>query len=295
MSDLRGFTSFSERLDPQQVVVLLNRYLETMVALCKKYNGSVTDIIGDALLVTFGAPLENKDHTGAAVTCLIEMQNAMIELNRKNVEDNLPELEMGIGLHKAEVVVGNIGTKERSKFSVVGAGVNMASRIESYTVGGQVFISESVANELTSILRIDNQQEVMPKGVNKPIMIYEVGGIAGKYNKVLMLKETRLRRISREIPTMFNPLDGKNVGTEKLNGTIIKLSRKSAEMNLQIPQDLMTNLRINLAEVSEELSRKDIYGKIIKSSMVQGENNLIHFTALPSEIDAYFQALLSLN
>lgn len=83
---------------------------------------------------------------------------------------------MGIGLNDTEVIVGNIGSSKRSKYAVVGSGVNMTSRIESYTVGGQILISESLRQEAGEILRIDAQQEVLPKGAETHLRIYEVGG-----------------------------------------------------------------------------------------------------------------------
>ncbi len=137
MTDLRGFTAMSERLEPEQVVALLNGYFEVMMEVVVKYQGTINEIIGDALLVFFGAPQEMSDRAQQAVACAIEMQNAMARVNERNRAAGLPELQMGIGLNDAEVVVGNIGTTRRSKYTAVGSGVNMTSRIESYTVGGQ--------------------------------------------------------------------------------------------------------------------------------------------------------------
>ena len=107
------------------------------------------------------------------------MQNAMADVNKRNSAQGLPELAMGIGLNEAEVIVGNIGSAKRIKYGVVGSGVNMTSRIESYTVGGQILISESVMKTVGDQLRIDSQQEVLTKGAEHPINIYEVGGISG--------------------------------------------------------------------------------------------------------------------
>ncbi len=142
MTDLRGFTSLAERLEPEQVVEMLNVYFEIMVEVVLKYNGTINEIIGDALLVIFGAPQDMPDRTQKAVACAIEMQNAMAQVNEENRVQGLPELEMGIGINETEVIVGNIGSSKRSKYSVVGSGVNMTSRIESYSVGGQILISE---------------------------------------------------------------------------------------------------------------------------------------------------------
>jgi len=92
---------------------------------------------------------------------------------------------MGIGLNETEVIVGNIGSSKRSKYTVVGSGVNMTSRIESYSVGGQVLISESVKRDAGDILRIDDRMDVLPKGAQSPLPIYDIGGIAGQFNLAL--------------------------------------------------------------------------------------------------------------
>jgi adenylate cyclase len=216
MTDLRGFTALSERLKPEQVVQMLNSYFEVMVEVILQYNGTINEIIGDALLVIFGAPQEMSDRAQRAIACAIEMQNAMTKVNEQNRAQGLPELEMGIGLNETEVIVGNIGSSKRSKYAVVGSGVNMTSRIESYTVGGQILISESVRQEVGEILRIDAQQEVLPKGADTPLKIYEVGGIAGHYNLALEAKDPALVTLMREIPLRYTVLEGKDVGEKEL-------------------------------------------------------------------------------
>jgi adenylate cyclase len=156
MTDLRGFTAMSERLEPKQVVQVLNDYFEIMVDLVLKYHGTINEFIGDSLLVIFGAPHPMEDQTQRAVACAVEMQNAMADVNKRNRTNALPELGMGIGLNETEVVVGNIGSSKRSKYAVVGNGVNMTSRIESYTAVGQIIASRSVVEEVGDILLIDS-------------------------------------------------------------------------------------------------------------------------------------------
>jgi class 3 adenylate cyclase len=114
MTDLRGFTALSERLKPEQVVQMLNSYFEVMVEIILQSNGTINEIIGDALLVIFGAPQEMPDRAQRAIACAIEMQNSMAKVNKKNRVQGLPELEMGIGLNETDVIVGNIGSSKRS-------------------------------------------------------------------------------------------------------------------------------------------------------------------------------------
>lgn len=197
VSDIRGFTPLSERHTPEQVVNLLNRYVGTMSELGELHLGTVTDIVGDGLLFVFGAPLELTDHAGSAVACAIEMQNAMPRLNAMNAADGLPEIEIGIGLHTAEVIVGNVGSERRSKFGVVGSGVNLASRIEGYTVGGQILVSQSVADRLGDSLQIDLSKRVRPRGSEQTIEIHQIGGLGGPYGLMLEARDREPEIASR--------------------------------------------------------------------------------------------------
>ncbi len=292
MTDLRGFTALSERLDPEQVVQLLNSYFEVMVEVVLKFQGTINEIIGDALLIIFGAPQEMPDRAQRAIACAITMQNAMAKVNEQNRAQGLPELEMGIGLNETEVIVGNIGSSKRSKYTVVGSGVNMTSRIESFSVGGQVLISESVRREAGEILRIDAQREIFPKGAETPLKIYEVGGIAGPHNLALEGIAPILATLSRQIPLQYTVLEGKAVGKRRLEGSVIRLSRKCAEIVLAAPVATLTNLKMNLGDVYENLAKKDFYGKVIGQPANSKQIHMVHFTSVPSEVDAYFQSHL---
>jgi adenylate cyclase len=292
MTDLRGFTALSERLKPEQVVQLLNSYFEVMVDVVLQYNGTINEIIGDALLVIFGAPQEMSDRAQQAIACAIEMQNAMAKVNERNRAQGLPDLEMGIGLNETEVIVGNIGSSKRSKYAVVGSGVNMTSRIESYSVGGQILISESVRQEAGYILRIDAQRDVLPKGAETPLRIYEVGGIAGHYNLALDSEDQPLVPLARHIPLRYTVLEGKKARKKELEGSVVRLSKKCAEISLAGTVDLLTNLKMNLRDVDEKLSTRHFYGKVIKRFGKRKLTQLIRFTSVPPEVDAYFQAHL---
>ncbi len=291
MTDLRGFTAMSERLDPEQVVQVLNTYFEVMVEVILKHNGTINEIIGDALLVIFGAPKEMPDRAQQAIACAISMQQAMAQVNEENREKGLPEIEMGLGLNETEVIVGNIGSAKRSKYAVVGSGVNMASRIESYTVGGQILISESVRKEAGDILRIDSQREVFPKGAEKPLLIYEVGAIAGRFNLALEKDVPTPAPLSHRIPMRFEVLRGKDVAKEPKQGYIVALSRSCAEIEMGETVPLLTNLKMNLAEVEDALTKRAFYGKVIVHMDPDNCRHNISFTAVPPEVKSFFQAL----
>ncbi|UCH08532.1 MAG: adenylate/guanylate cyclase domain-containing protein, partial [Deltaproteobacteria bacterium] len=210
-------------------------------------------------------------------------------------KQGLPELETGIGLNEAEVIVGNVGSIKRSKYGVVGSGVNMTGRIESYTVGGQILVSESVRKEAGEVLQINQQLQLHPKGAETPLTVYEVGGIVGEYNLTLKDKPPTLVTLAREIPINCTVLNGKYMGEGVFAGTILRLARKSGELRLQAEVEPLTNLKLNLVDVSEELSSKDFYGKVMVQSDDDTKVFSVRFTALPPGIDGYFQAAIGLG
>ena len=199
MSDLRNFTPMSAKLNPDQVVALLNVYLSKMVDVIMKYGGTIDEFIGDAILVIFGAPITEGPEKDAAraLACAVEMQLAMDEVNKMVAEFGLKEkgiddLGMGIGLNTGEVVVGNIGSEKRMKFSVVGSPVNLTARIESFTLAGQILISGSTLKALSGRVRVDGRLRVKVKGLNHAVSIYEVGGIGEPYNLYMPEVEYRV-------------------------------------------------------------------------------------------------------
>ncbi len=292
MTDLRGFSELSERLSPADVVKMLNTYFEVMVDIVLSYNGTINEIIGDALLVIFGAPQHMEDRTERAVACAIEMQNAMPVVNDMNRREGLPRLEMGIGINETEVIVGNIGSSKRSKYAAVGSGVNITSRIESYSVGGQILVTESVNRKIGHLLRIDAQQHVNPKGSPEAIRIYEVSGIAGRYHQALEIDHPPLNRLGRPIPIHYLVLEGKRVSETKFSASLIRLSTRCADIQFKQPVAATTNLQMELAGVNQALSAKPFYGKVFQSSGLKGTAGLVRFTSIPPEIDAFFEAHL---
>ena len=177
MSDLRGLTAISAKLDPMQLIRLLNYYFEKMVEIIEKYSGTVIEFLGDGIFVVFGAPADDPLHPSHAVHCAVEMQNKMNEVNAWNRDEGLPELEMGIGIHSGLSVVGNIGSIQKMKYGCIGETVNLAGRIESLTIGGQVLISSSVRDRITEHIRIGSKQTFMPKGSQSDIIVLEVTAI----------------------------------------------------------------------------------------------------------------------
>jgi adenylate cyclase len=287
MTDLRGFTSLSERLAPERVVAILNRYLATMVTIIKQYHGTIDEYIGDAIFVLFGAPIRQEDDAQRAVACAVAMQLAMDSLNEKNRQDDLPEVEMGIGIHTGQVVLGNIGSPEHQKYGVVGSHVNLTSRIQSYTIGGQILISESTRMETASVLRLGKQMEVKAKGIEHSVTVSEVLGIGGRHK--LFLSETAdvLVPLAEEIPLRYAIVEGAHLSGETCKGGLTKLAPKQAEARLENPVPILSNLKMHLLGAGGQEVPGALYGKVVEA--VAGSNTCfsVHFTSMSPEIATF--------
>ncbi|MBT9313156.1 CHASE2 domain-containing protein [Leptothoe kymatousa] len=288
-SDLRGFTALSEQLPPEQVVQILNLYLGYMSDVINEYGGIIDEFMGDGILVIFGAPTirVNDNHPDRAVACAIAMQQAMVDVNVAMREKGFPEQEMGIGINTGSVIVGNIGSEKRTKYSVIGSAVNLAFRIESYTTGGQIFISEDTHEEIGTInhhrLAIQSKVEVYPKGIKRPITIYDVTGIRGDQFKLFLTPEDLpLKPVHQTISVEYVALEGKQVGAQHCGGSLQKLSPKTALLNIQgdEPLNLLTNIKLLIQTQSapEEVRETDIYAKVQQQGPTAKEY-VIAFTA----------------
>ena len=295
ISDLRGFSSVAEGLPPGKVVSLLNTYLETITDVIMRYDGTIDEFIGDAILVIFGAPIWKADHAKRAVACALEMQLAMGTVNAQNRRAGLPGVEMGIGINTGEVVVGNIGSLKHAKYSVVGSHGTLASRIESYTVGEQILISDETLKEARLLVRISRQMQVEPKGVKEPITIYEVEGIGGEHNLYLPEVESELFALDEEIPIRYMVLEEKFAGRTIFEKNCVKLSTKEAEVRSEHPVSPLGNLKIQLIGNNGEVVPGNLFGKVVGKAADCQHHFYLRFTSVPSEVAAFLYEHLIRN
>ena len=174
ISDLRDFTRMSEKYEANVIVEILNLYFEVMIGIIHEHDGFINEILGDGILVVFGAPNRVDNCAEKAIKCARKMQKEMPKINEMLVQKNLPSLSMGIGISSGKLVVGNIGSQKRMKYGVVGATVNLASRIEALTVSNQILVSESTYGHTADWVSPIGQMKTKIKGFENPIMVYDV-------------------------------------------------------------------------------------------------------------------------
>lgn len=266
MSDLRGFTSMAGRLAPKEVIAFLNLYLEAMVDVISRYEGTIDEIIGDAILVIFGAPVSCADHAAKAVACGLAMQLAMTGVNRRLLEKGASELEMGIGIHTGAVVVGNIGSERRTKYAVVGSSVNLAGRIESYTSGGDILISESTRAQIKAQLRIDAEFTVEPKGAKGTLQLFQVGGLGEPFNLSLPIRSKTLPPLPEPLPVQFTVLEEKFVGRTIQAGQMTALSESEGILETGSSLAPLCNLKMTVNPTSIGNPEGEVYAKVIAAT-----------------------------
>ncbi len=285
MSDLRGFSLISEHLPPEQVVEVLNIYLGKMADVITTWGGMIDEYIGDAILVIFGTLIAQEDDAGRAVACAIAMQSAMQEVNAILQNNSLPTLEMGIGINTGEVVVGNIGSQTRAKYGVVGSHVNLTARIESYTVGGQILISDGTRKEVDSIVKLGKEMKLSAKGYAKPISIYEVDGLGAPYNLELPSLEETLKPLPNPLNIQYSVLDGKHMTGQMQAGELLALSSSMALLKTPSPLELLSNIRLEFPVDSDGAtsSMGDLYAKAITLG-TDADTIKLRFTAVPEDV-----------
>jgi len=291
MADLRGFTSIGERLPAETVVNMINIFLGRMTEVIQQHQGTIDEFIGDAILAIFGAPVQRDDDALRAVRCAVEMQRAMRDVNREYLALGYPVVEMGIGINTGEVIVGNIGSKKRTKYGVVGRVVNTTSRIESYTIGGQILISDSTRAACQDLLRIDGQMEVMPKGLTEPITIYDVGGLAGEQPVTLIERGDDVPVcLDAPLDVQLTPLSGTHLGAA-FSGQIIALGRRKMEIAAEQACSDYSNLKVTFIGAAEQQLPENIYVKVIAQLDSDQPAFLAHATSLPPDAEQLFTRL----
>jgi adenylate cyclase len=179
-ADLKGFTAMSDRLDPEQMLPILNGYFQAMTGPIVEHHGRVTELIGDGLLALFGALEPNPWQARDAVLAALAMRGELERYNRTMAQRGVPALQIGIGIHRGEVLAGVMGNDELSKFGVVGDAINVASRVEQLTreLDVDLLVTDAVRKDLDERFRLRAMPPASVKGKPEPILTYFVESVS---------------------------------------------------------------------------------------------------------------------
>jgi len=273
LSDLRGFTPIAESLRPDQVIEILNSYLSQMSRIISRYKGTINEFIGDAILTFFGAPVKYEDSPARAVACALAMQLGMEDVNRQNKEKGLPLLYMGIGINTGDVIVGNIGSKERAKYGVVGHNINLASRVEGATIGGQILITPSTYKQVKDLVIVRTVRSIRFKGVEEDIDLYDVIGIKAPYNLMLMDVTEEGTPLKIPISIKINIMKDKKAVPTTMVAELTHFSTLWA--SLKSSEEIAPFQEVRIDFISEETDRKIyMYAKV--ANVARQDDHYVH-------------------
>jgi len=179
-SDIRGFTSVSEKGEPEDIVQTLNEYFTRMVDIVFKHKGTLDKFVGDMVMALFGAPLEDVNHAEHAVDAALEMIDELLKLNEQWTAEGRPALDIGIGINTGPMIAGNIGSEAIMSYTVIGDAVNLGSRLESLNknYGTRIIISDATRAALPDRYIYRPLGDVVVKGKTRAVAIFEVVGRA---------------------------------------------------------------------------------------------------------------------
>jgi len=182
-SDVQGFSTISEGLTPDELVMLLNQYLTEMCDIISGYNGTVDKFEGDAIIAFWGAPLEQPDHAKLSCYASIDMQQRMLEQRKEFIAAGKPELYVRMGLNSGPMVVGNMGSQNRMDYTIMGDAVNLAARLEGANkfYKNYSMISENTYNLCSGDIDVRELDRILVVGRNEPVIVYD---LMDKKNKV---------------------------------------------------------------------------------------------------------------
>lgn len=256
MSDLRGFTALCEEINAREVMDMLNHYLDCMGEIITWQRGTIIEYAGDGILAVFGAPIPSENHAVDALVAALKMQAAMKEINEWNAQHGYPELKMGIGINTGNAVIGNMGSQYAMKYNIIGKCVNSCGRIESYTVAGQVFISQYTKEKIPYDLEIDDQFEVHPKGVLNPLRISSVRGIGAPFDISIRYQEEELEPFEEPYNVRVYRMEGKKIPKTYTAALLTAGSSRRVTFDTKEEFSIHDDLMLR--------GKMDIYGKVMK-------------------------------
>jgi adenylate cyclase len=284
LTDLRGFSVISEANPAHTVLEVLNRYLARMSEIAVHNGGTIDKFLGDGIMVVFGAPLSRADDARRAATCAVQMQIAMVEMNRAQQSIGLPPLFMGAGINTGHVMAGLLGSELHSEYTVIGNEVNLASRIEAFSLRGQVLISESTFNRCGDFVDTGPPMDVHVKGKLKPVQLREVVAIPPLGLQVPRQDVRNSPRVELRIPFRYQNVVDKIVMPPQRSGMVRDLGYHGilaeVEPGLEKHADILLGLDLSLIGTRAD----HIYAKVRSTRSEEGLSLAsIEFTSISEQ------------
>ncbi|HEX4781566.1 MAG TPA: adenylate/guanylate cyclase domain-containing protein [Usitatibacter sp.] len=295
-ADLRGFTAITANYPAVIVLELLNRCFVRMSEIIFSHHGAIDKFMGDSILVVFEADGAGaRESVRRAVACAVDMQIAMEELNQRHREEEWPELYFGIGLNTGRVMTALLGSDLYSEHTVIGDEVNLTSRIESFSLRGQILVSASTFAHCTEWVKPGDPMDVFVKGKSATIVLREILGIPSLGKEVPRQEVRRSPRVPVMLPLRYHEVAKDVVLPEALSGRVLDIGYHGvlAELEKPLPQFEELSMHFDVPLVGKRVT--DLYGKVVKQVPHAAAPRVgIEFSSMSAENKACIQMFVQL-
>jgi adenylate cyclase len=295
LADLRGFTSISAHHPAATVLKLVNRCLITMSEVVFRHQGTIDKFMGDAIMVVFDSQPATLDPAKRAVACAVDLQLAMDELNAHYRQFDLPELFLGIGINTGPVFAGTLGSNFYAAYTVMGNDVNLAARIEGFSLRGQVLISATTFERCGDFIRAGEPMPVQVKGRNDIVTLREVLEIPSLEKSVPRREVRRSPRVKVRTPFSYQVIDVDVTVAGVRRGMIVDIGYHGILAEIDWPCAPMTEMKLEMDLPLVGHKATEVYARTLKI-MKEGNSYLcgIEFTSVPAETSRQISALVQL-
>lgn len=295
-ADLRGFSAITAAYPPDVVLSVLSRCFGAMTEIIVRHYGTIDKFMGDAIMVVFhGDESSPRDHAQRALLCAVEMQIAMNELRLRHREDKLPEIYIGIGISTGSVMAGLIGSDAYRAYTVIGEEVNLAARIEAFSLRGQVLMSEATYTHCRDFVHASEPMDVYVKGKSERVRIREALAIPD-LGKVVPRQEVRKSpRVQVDLPLEYRPLTGKMVDSRPMSGRVRDLGYRGALAQFAEPLPLYSEVKLAFDLPDLGFRAGEIYARVVSVRGKDGRNLAgLEFTSLGEETSSNIQLFVQM-
>ncbi len=296
LADLRGFTATASDRPAGEVLALLNPVLIKMCEIIFRHGGTIDKFMGDSIMALFGAPASHQDDVERALVCAVEMQIWMRDFSAERRRQGFLELFMGIGINTGNVMAGTLGSDVYSEYTVIGDEVNLTSRIEAFSLRGQVLVSESTWQRSRDFAVVSDPMSVNVKGKSAPVNLYELLAIPSLGLQVPRQDVRRSHRVPVSLPFRYQLVGDSVVLPQVHEGTIHDIGYYGVLIETQTELPLLTNLKMEISLPAVDYLARDLYGKIVKSSFAGGKTIAgVEFTSVPPVQNSKIQLFVQLH
>jgi adenylate cyclase len=296
-ADLRGFSSIVASHPADVVLGVLSRCFGMLTEIIVRHYGTIDKFMGDAIMVIFhvGAP-GPEDHARRALLCAVEMQLAMNELRREHQAEKLPEIYIGIGVHTGSVFAGLIGSDAYRAYTVIGEDVNLAARIEAFSLRGQVLMSEATYLHCEGFVQAGAPMDVHVKGKAEPIRIREALGIPYVGKLVPRQDQRKSPRVDVDLALEYRSLVGKIVGAELRHGRMRDLSYHGALLEIADRPAPYSDLKLAFELPGLDFRADEIYARVVSVRDRDGQHLAgVEFTSVGTETSRKIQLFVQMR